>query len=162
MATRPYSRLKGDPYRALEELPAEVRRALQEALVDWCPLRAREWHLDLLRHRRLRPAQAAAVLVQEIRRRDQAEVAAFARTWPKGAEAYPHLAAGATLQAYAGPDGIPAAEPIRLAPGPAPARPEPPARRAKPPAKRAKAAAARAKPRAKAPPRRPKRRRARR
>ena len=27
-ATRPYSRLKGDPYRAFEALPPEVRRAL--------------------------------------------------------------------------------------------------------------------------------------
>ncbi|NCY23533.1 MAG: hypothetical protein EBX37_01355 [Alphaproteobacteria bacterium] len=46
-ATKPYSKLKGDPYRAYEALPIEVRRALQEALVDWCPLRAREWHLRL-------------------------------------------------------------------------------------------------------------------
>lgn len=111
-ATRPYSRLKGDPYRAFEELPAEVRRALQESLVDWCSLRAREWHLHLLRQERLRPAQAASVLVQTIRRLDHAEVAAFARSWPKGAEAYPHLAAGATLQRYAGPEGIPAAQPL--------------------------------------------------
>jgi hypothetical protein len=116
MATRPYSTLKGDPYRAYEELPAEVRRALQESLVDWCPLRAREWHLHLLRRQRLRPAQAASLIVQAIRRQDQAEVAAFARTWPKGAEAYPHLAAGATLQRYAGPDGIPAAAPVPVPP----------------------------------------------
>lgn len=114
-ATKPYSKLKGDPYRAYEELPVEVRQALQEALVDWCPLRAREWHVHLLRHERLRPAQAALVLVQTIRRHDHAEVAAFARAWPKGAQAYPHLAAGATLQRYAGTDGIPAAEPILLA-----------------------------------------------
>jgi hypothetical protein len=115
-ATRPYSKLKGDPYRAYEELPVEVRRALQEALVDWCPLRAREWHLHLLRQQRLRPAQATSFLVQTIRRYDHAEVAAFARTWPKGAPAYPHLAAGATLQRYVGTDGIPAAEPILVAP----------------------------------------------
>lgn len=115
MATRPYSRLKGDPYRAYEELPVEVRRALQEALVDWCPLRAREWHLRLLHEQRLRPAQAASFLVQTIRRYDQAEVASFARTWPKGAQTYPHIAAGATLQRYSGPDGIPAPEPIRVA-----------------------------------------------
>jgi hypothetical protein len=116
MATKPYSTLKGDPYRAYEELPATVRRAMQEALVDWCPLRAREWHLHLLREQRLRPAQAAHFLVQTIRRHDHAEVAAFARTWPKGAPAYPHLAAGATLQRYAGTEGIPAAEPFALAP----------------------------------------------
>lgn len=116
MAAKPYSRLKGDPYRAYEELPVEVRRALQEALVDWCPLRAREWHLHLLRQKRLRPAQAASFLVQTIRGQDHAEVAAFARTWPKGAEAYPHLAAGATLQRYIGPDGIPAAKPVLTAP----------------------------------------------
>lgn len=116
MAAKPYSRLKGDPYRAYEELPAEVRRALQEALVDWCPLRAREWHHHLLRQQRLRPAQAAFALVQAIRGQDHAEVAAFARTWPKGARAYPHLAAGATLQRYAGTDGIPAAKPIMTAP----------------------------------------------
>lgn len=115
-ATTPYSKLKGDRYRAYEELPVEVRRALQESLVDWCPLRAREWHLHLLRQQRLRPAQAASFLVQTIRRHDHAEVAAFARTWPKGAQAYPHLAAGATLQRYAGTDGIPAAEPMLVAP----------------------------------------------
>jgi hypothetical protein len=82
-ATKPYSKLKGDPYRAYEELPVEVRRALQEALVDWCPLRAREWHLHLMRRQRLRPAQAASILVQTIRRHDHAEVAAFARTVPR-------------------------------------------------------------------------------
>ena len=116
MATKPYSKLKGDPYRAYEELPVEVRRALQEALVDWCPLRAREWHLHLLRRQRLRPAQAASFLIQTIRRYDHAEVAAFAGTWPKGAQAYPHLAAGATIQRYVGMDGIPAAQPILIAP----------------------------------------------
>ncbi len=120
MATRPYSKLKGDPYRAYEELPLEVRRALQESLVDWCPLRAREWHLRLLCRQRLRPAQATAFLVETIRRHDHAEVAAFARTWPKGVQAYPHLAAGATLQRYVGTDGIPAAEPIPIAPAPKP------------------------------------------
>ena len=116
MAAKPYSKLKGDPYRAYEELPVEVRRALQEALVDWCPLRAREWHLHLLRRERLRPAQAASFLVQTIRGHDHAELAAFARTWPKGAQAYPHLAAGATLQRYSGTDGIPVAEPLSIAP----------------------------------------------
>ena len=115
-ATRPYSKLKGDAYRAYEELPVEVRRALQEALVDWCPLRAREWHLRLLREQRLRPAQATSFLVQTIRRHDHAEVAAFARTWPNGRQAYPHLAAGATLQRYIGTDGIPAADPIFVVP----------------------------------------------
>ena len=126
-ATKPYSKLKGDPYRAYEELPVEVRRALQESLVDWCPLRAREWHLHLLRQQRLVPAKAAFFLVQTIRRHDHAEVAAFARTWPNGAQAYPHLAAGATLQRYVGTDGIPAAEPVPVAP---------PAKRSKAPVKR--------------------------
>lgn len=135
MAAKPYSRLKGDPYRAYEELPAEVRLALQEALVDWCPLRAREWHLSLLRQQRLRPAQAAHALVQAIRRQDHAEVTAFARTWPKGAEAYPHLAAAATLQRYVGAEGMPAPEPVRIAPLPA----TPPAQRPAPKSKRAKA-----------------------
>ncbi|NKE46202.1 hypothetical protein HB662_15555 [Roseomonas frigidaquae] len=115
-ATKPFSKLKGDPYQAYEELPVEVRRALQEALVDWCSLRAREWHLRLLREQRLRPAQAASFLVQTIRRHDHAEVSAFARTWPKGPEAYPHLAAVATLQRYVGTEGIPAAEPIIVTP----------------------------------------------
>ncbi|WP_426954383.1 hypothetical protein [Muricoccus radiodurans] len=122
MAAKPYSPLKGDPYRAYEDLPEEVRRALQESLVDWCPLRAREWHLQLLHRQRLRPSQAAFVLVQTIRRQDHAEVAAFAKTWSKGARAYPHLAAGATLQRYAGTDGIPDAKPILIAPEPKPSK----------------------------------------
>jgi hypothetical protein len=133
MATKPFSKLKGDPYRAYEELPVEVRRALQEALVDWCPLRTREWHLHLLRRERLRPAQAASFLIQAIRGHDHAEVAAFARTWPAGAQAYPHLAAGATLQRYVGTDGIPAAAPILIAqakrPSKAQAKPRPGRRR---------------------------------
>lgn len=114
-ATKPYSKLKGDPYRAYESLPVEVRRALQEALVDWCPLRAQEWHHRLLRQERLRPAQATSFLVATIRGQDHAEVAAFAKAWPKGAEAYPHVAAGATLQRYAGTEGIPTAEPVLIA-----------------------------------------------
>ncbi|MGK7863078.1 DUF6525 family protein [Falsiroseomonas sp. E2-1-a4] len=113
-ATKPFSKLKGDPYQAYDDLPVEVRRALQEALVDWCSLRAREWNLRLLREHRLRPVQAASFLVQTIRRHDHAEVAAFAKTWPKGPEAYPHLAAEATLQRYVGMEGMPAAEPILL------------------------------------------------
>ncbi len=121
MATRPLSRLKGDPWRAYEALPAAVRVALQEALVDWCPLRAREWLLHLVRERRLTPAQAEFALVQTIRRHDHAEVAAFARAWPKGARAYPHLAAGATIQRYAGADGMPDALPLPVAARPKPA-----------------------------------------
>ena len=163
MATKPYSKLKGDPWRAYEELPAEVRQALQESLVDWCPLRAREWHIHLLRERGLRPAQATHVLIQTIRRHDHAELAAFARTWPKGPKVYPHLAAGATLQRYAGREGIPAAEP--LPPLPAARRPEAPAKQAKAPTRRAKAAAKRSKPeakRTKAPTKRKQARRARR
>lgn len=136
MATRPYSKLKGDPWRAYDELPTEVRLALQESLVDWCPLRAREWHVQLLRERRLRPAQASHLLVQTIRRYDQAEVAAFAGTWPKGRDSYPHLAAGATLQRYVGREGIPAAEPVAV---PAmPKRSEVPAKPNKAPATRSK------------------------
>jgi hypothetical protein len=88
---------------------------MQESLVDWCPLRARELHIQLLRER-LRPAQVTFFLVQTIRRHDHAEVAAFARTWPKGPKAYPHLAAGATIQRYAGTGGIPVAEPLLVAP----------------------------------------------
>jgi hypothetical protein len=127
MATRPYSRLKGDPFRAYEQLPAEVRLALQEALVDWCPLRTLEWHHHLMHQERLRPAQAAFALVQGIRARDQAEVADFARRWAGGAGTYPHLAAAATLQRYAGAGGMPAAEPLPAAPK----RPKPPAKPAK-------------------------------
>lgn len=132
MASRPPSPLRGDPYGAYEELPAEVRLALQEALVDWCPLRAREWHRDLLRKAGLKPAQAAHVMVQTIRREDQAELVAFARRWAQGAAAYPHVAAGATRQRYAGRAGMPAAEPIVIPAPPARAKSIP---KAKSPAK---------------------------
>ena len=40
---------------------------------------------------------------------DHAEVAAFAKRWPAGADSYPHLAAGATIQRYSGTDGLPEA-----------------------------------------------------
>ena len=123
MATTPFSTLKGDAYRAYEELPVEVRLALQEALVDWCPLRAREWHRHLLTTQRVKPARAAAMLVEAIRGHDHAEVAAFARRWTKGAKAYPHLAAEATIQRYAGAEGMPAAKPVVIvAPPPPPGK----------------------------------------
>jgi len=83
-------------------------------------------HVISPRFSRARSAQAASFLVQIIRKHDHAEVAAFARTWPKGAQAYPHLAAGATLQRYVGTDGIPAAELILAAP--TPKRPKAPAK----------------------------------
>jgi predicted GNAT family N-acyltransferase len=54
--------------------------------------------------------------------------AAFARTWPKGAEAYPHLAAGATIQRYAGTEGIPLPRAVV---------PAPPSRAVQPPKGRA-------------------------
>ena len=108
-ATKPRSKLKGGAYRAFEALPPEVRQALRESLVDWCPLRAQEWHVHLLKKERLKPAKAAQLLVRTIRRMDHAEVAAFARAWPKGAREYPHVAAGASIQRYAGTQGLPAA-----------------------------------------------------
>ncbi len=143
MATRPRSTLKGDAYRAYEELPPAVRRALHESLVDWCPLRAREWHQRLLTQQRMKPQQAAEALVQAIRGHDQAEVAAFARTWPKGARAYPHLAAEATLQRYAGPAGMPAPRPVAIAQAPAPARKPKPAPKPRPKIKPKRAASRR-------------------
>lgn len=106
-ATRPRSPLKGDAWRAFDALPPEVRHALRESLVDWCPLRAQEWHVHLLKREKLKPAKAARALVRTIRRMDHAEVAAFARAWPKGARTYPHVAAEASIQRYAGPEGLP-------------------------------------------------------
>ncbi len=135
MATTPRSTLKGDAYRAYEALPPVVRRALQESLVDWCPLRAREWHLRLLNQQRMKPQQAAEALVQAIRGHDQAEVKAFARAWPKGARAYPHLAAEATLQRYAGPAGMPAPKPVVIAQTAEPPRKPRPAPKPRPKAK---------------------------
>jgi hypothetical protein len=108
-ATKPRSTLKGDAWRAFDSLPPEVRQALRESLVDWCPLRAQEWHVHLLKREKLKPAKAARALVRTIRRMDHAEVAAFARAWPKGARAYPHVAAEASIQRYAGAAGLPAA-----------------------------------------------------
>ncbi|MFL1463055.1 hypothetical protein ACI6QG_12675 [Roseococcus sp. DSY-14] len=119
-ATRPRSPLRGDTYAAFEALPEAVRRALHESLVDWCPLRARAWLEELVGPEGLRPAQAARFLVEAIRGMDEAEVRAFAGRWAGGAAAYPHLAAGATLQRYAGAAGMPAARPVALPPRPKP------------------------------------------
>ena len=87
--------------------------------------------------------QASSFLVQTIRRHDHAEVTAFAKTWPTGPDAYPHLAAEATLQRYVGTEGIPAAEPILLGPPPkrsalAAKRGKDAVKRSKPPVKRSK------------------------
>jgi hypothetical protein len=59
-------------------------------------------------------AMTFILLVEAIRGHDHAEVTAFARTWKTGAQAYPHLAAEATLQRYAGTAGIPAARPVLI------------------------------------------------
>lgn len=139
-ATRPRSPLRGDTYAAFEALPEPVRLALHEALVDWCPLRARQWLDGLVAEEGLRPAQAARFLVEAIRGMDEAEVTAFAGRWAGGAAAYPHLAAEATMQRYAGAAGMPKARPMALPPRPKPkvarvkAPPAQPPRRAKAPA----------------------------
>lgn len=158
-ATRPRSPLRGDTYAAFEALPEPVRLALHEALVDWCPLRARQWLDGLVAEDGLRPAQAARFLVEAIRGMDEAEVKAFAGRWAGGAATYPHLAAAATMQRYAGAAGMPAARPMALPPRAKPVPPAPPARPAKAaaPPRRGKAAAPKPQRAAKPPKHRPKR-----
>jgi Family of unknown function (DUF6525) len=99
IAAAPFLKLRGNPLIALDRLPPTLRRALWESVVEWDP---RELRRELNRLVKTGVPMSLAIqhLLESIRRADQIEIAEFSRRWPSRFGAYPHVAAGATLQPY--------------------------------------------------------------
>jgi hypothetical protein len=84
----------------LDHAPAPIRRALQEAVVDWCPVQCME-NIKARLARGERYATAVAAEVEVLIYEDEQDIAAFAAArWPARFGPYPHLAANATIQRY--------------------------------------------------------------
>lgn len=107
VSTAKECRLRGDEWKALESLHPEVRRALREALVDWCPLWVRR-KIRAMVKRGWDEEGAAFHIACMIPHWDAEEVEGFAANkWPPNLGPYPHLAADVPLQTYSHHRGMP-------------------------------------------------------
>ena len=96
----PASKFRGDPLAAMDRLPATLRRALHEAVVEWDPRWVR-WELNRQVKAGIPPDVAAAVIAAALRRDDEWEVLHFARCWPaRFGAGTPHAQARATILRY--------------------------------------------------------------
>lgn len=95
----PYSQLRGDELAAFDALPAPLRHALHESVIDWCALWLRG---TMRRYRKLYGDADLAVelTLVELRGYNAAEMVDFAHRWPSRFGSYPHVAADATVQPY--------------------------------------------------------------
>jgi hypothetical protein len=84
---------------AFDRLPAVVRHALWEAVVEWDPRQSR-WDINKRIKRGMPEHLAVAIEVEEIRSADEREVKAFQYHWPSRFGRYPHVAADATIMRY--------------------------------------------------------------
>jgi hypothetical protein len=99
VAASPLSRLRGNAFACMDRLPPSVRRALHEAVVDWCTLEMR-WRLNRLLKSGATPKEAEDWIVNFIRQADAEELSRFAHRWPKRFGTYPHVAASGTPVRY--------------------------------------------------------------
>ena len=95
-------RTKRDTYACFDKLPAPLRRALHDAVLDWVPFNVRYW---LNHHRAMGRSEPVAIrrVLALIRSWDQQEVHGFGEHWPPRFGTYPHLAANATIMRTAPP-----------------------------------------------------------
>lgn len=95
-----FSTFRGDPMACLDRLPAPIRRAIHEGVLDWDP-RVERWALNKLLKAGVPMDQAVASIVQRLRDADAREVLDFAHRWPSRFGRYtPHWNAGATILRY--------------------------------------------------------------
>jgi hypothetical protein len=90
------SAFRGDPWAAFDRLPPAPRRALHEAVIDWCPLQER-WLLNKRLKAGMTPEAAVAEALELLRHDERAEIALFAGHWPARLGRYPHVGANATV-----------------------------------------------------------------
>ena len=93
------SRFRGDPWAAFDRLPPVLRRAHQEAAINWCSLEER-WLLNKAIKAGATEKQAVATLVADLRSEEAAEIQLFANHWPARFGQYPHLGAEASVMRY--------------------------------------------------------------
>lgn len=93
------SGFRGDAWAAFDRLPPALRRALHEAVIDWCPLQER-WLLNKRLKAGMTPEAAIAEALEVLRRDERAEIALFACHWPARLGRYPHVGANATVLRY--------------------------------------------------------------
>jgi hypothetical protein len=93
------SNFRGNPMSAHDRLPQPLRRALQDALLDWCPLVER-WRMNKLIKAGVPEAEAAERLAQGIREADARQMEAMRYAWPARFGRCPAIAAEATMLRY--------------------------------------------------------------
>ncbi len=95
-SAQPVTRHRGDNYRAYEQLPREVRRALQLAVGDFCPQTILEFYRPVEAY--AAPGSAGLLMAQAIQANEEQEVMAFSDLHKRrhGCPT-PHVAAGATI-----------------------------------------------------------------
>jgi hypothetical protein len=95
----PPTTFRGDPLAAFDRLPARLRQALHEAVIQWDPREVR-WTLNQRLRAGVSEHDAIAAEIWDIRLHEENEVRAFSYHWPSRFGRYPHTAAGATILRY--------------------------------------------------------------
>ena len=90
------SRPKRDTYACFDRLPAPLRRALHESVLDWHPFDCRFW-FNTYRRTGTPECEAINRTIAMLRSSDEQEVREFSEQWPEQFGTYPHVAAGATI-----------------------------------------------------------------
>ena len=99
IAAAPVSKLRGDNFAALDALPLQIRRAIQEAITPWCVLAIADRYEMLAG--KYNESFATARIVAWIEDVNLREIARFARTrWPEELGVYPPIAARSTMMTY--------------------------------------------------------------
>jgi len=94
------SHFRGNYWSCFDSLPAALRAAHHEAVVDWCPLEDR-WVLNKMLKAGRSLDEAVAALVAATHNADADELVAFGRMLPRSfAGVSPHVAAGVSVQRY--------------------------------------------------------------
>ena len=95
----PYSPYRGDVWALFDKLPAPIRRALQDSVIDWDP-RAEHLALQRLKKNGFDEAVATKLVCLGLARADELEVREFGQYWPARYGAYPAVAAQASILRY--------------------------------------------------------------
>lgn len=98
-SVRGFSQQEGDAYEVFDQLPADAKRALHEANIDWCPFHFVDAILESL-HAGLTFGAAVDRAAEIARRQDASELQQFGAAWPQRWGTYPALAAQATFCRY--------------------------------------------------------------
>ena len=96
----PYTKSRMNRWRALEALPVEIRMALCDSVIQWCPAQCLRGYQKFLRAYPGLVDEAVSFVLRVLRRAESDEILDFSRDWPCRLGPYPHVAAKATIQRY--------------------------------------------------------------